>query len=220
VTPSATHAADARSARGGAAEAARARRAACAPAEFPLYAPAERRADAVVHALGLALGLAGCALLAAAVPPHADLSLRLGLAVYAAGLMAMLGCSALYHLAADVGRKRLLRRLDHAAIFLMIAGTYTPIVLASIGGAWGMGLLAFVWSVAVGGTAVKLLALRCPEWLSVALYLLLGWCVVVAFGPLAAAVPTTTLALLVAGGVVYSLGVTFHLWLGLERNLS
>jgi hemolysin III len=186
--------------------------------EFPVYAQAERHADAVVHGLGLALGLAGCVVLAAAVPPGADLYLRLGLAVYAVGLMAMLGCSALYNLAADVGRKRLLRRLDHAAIFLMIAGTYTPIGLISIGGAWGIGLLAFVWSVAVGGMAVKLLALRCPEWLSVALYLLLGWSVVVAFSPLTAAVPPATLLLLVAGGILYSVGVIFHLWLGLAYH--
>jgi hemolysin III len=187
-------------------------------AEFPPYAPAERRADAVVHALGLALGVAGCVLLVVAVPPRAGLSLRLGLAVYAAGLMAMLGCSALYNLADGVGRKRLLRRLDQAAIFLMIAGTYTPVALVSIGGAWGVGLLAFVWSAAVGGMAIKLLALRCPEWLSVALYLLLGWSVVAAFEPLAAAVPTATLLLLMAGGVLYSVGVVFHLWLGLPYH--
>jgi hemolysin III len=215
---SATHVADARLARGGAAEAARARRVAFPRAEFPVYAPVERRADAAVHALGLALGLAGCVLLAATVPPRADPSLRFALALYMAGLMAMFGCSALYNLAHEVGRKRLLRRFDQAAIFLMIAGTYTPVALVSIGGAWGVGLLAFVWSAAVGGMTVKLLALRCPEWLSVALYLLLGWSVVVAFEPLAAAVPTATLLLLAAGGVLYSVGVIFHLWLGLPHH--
>ena len=215
---SATHAARARLGCGGTAATARVRRSQRVHAEFPLYAQAERHADAVVHGLGLALGLAGCVVLAMAVPPGADLHLRLGLAIYAAGLMAMLGCSALYNLTADVGRKRLLRRLDQAAIFLMIAGTYTPIALASIGGAWGTGLLAFVWSAAVGGMTIKLLALRCPEWLSIALYLLVGWSVVVTFGPLAAAVPTATLLLLVAGGILYSVGVIFHLWLGLAYH--
>jgi hemolysin III len=215
---SAMHSGGARSDRAGAAATARVRRLQRTLAEFPLYAPLERRVDAVVHALGLALGLAGCVTLAAAVPPGADLALRLGLAVYAAGLVAMLGCSALYNLTDRVGRKRLFRRLDHAAIFLMIAGTYTSVALISIGGAWGMGLLAFVWSAAVGGMAVKLLALRCPDWLSVALYLLLGWSVVVAFGPLAAAVPSATLLLLIAGGVLYSVGVVFHLWLGLAYH--
>jgi hemolysin III len=166
----------------------------------------------------LALGLAGCVLPAVAVTPGADPSLRFGSAICAAGLVAMLGCSALCSLADRLGRRRLLRRPDHAAISLMIAGTCTPVALVSIGGARGMGLLAFVWSAAVGGMAIKLLALRCPDWLSVALYLLVGWSVVVAFGPLAAVVPRATLLLLVAGGVLCSVGVILHLWLGLAYH--
>ena len=99
-------------------------------AEFPVYSPAERQADTVVHIVGLTLGLAGCAGLAAAVllRPDAGPRLTLALGLYAVGLMAMLVGSALYNLtdAAAPARKRLFRRLDHAAIFLMIAGTYTP----------------------------------------------------------------------------------------------
>jgi hemolysin III len=182
-------------------------------AEFPSYTPAERRADAVVHAFGLALGLAGCAALAVAAAPRADDLPRLvALGLYAAGLLAMLACSALYNLAEEPARKRLFRRLDHAAIFLMIAGTYTPFALVAIGGAWGAGLLALVWAVAAGGIAAEALGVRRHGRLAVAAYLLLGWSVLPALGPLAAAVSPSGVALLAAGGALYSVGVVFHLW--------
>jgi hemolysin III len=126
--------------------------------------------------------------------------------------MAMLACSALYNLTAVGPRKRLFRRFDHAAIFAAIAGTYTPFLLVAVGGARGLGLLAFVWVVAAGGIAVELLGLRRSERLSVAAYLLLGWSIVGALGPLSAAVSPPGVALLAAGGVLYSAGVVFHLW--------
>ena len=182
-------------------------------AEFPRHTPAEWRADAAVHALGLTLGSVGCVALAVMALPRAGDPLRVAaLVAYAVGLLAMLGCSALYNLAPEGGRKRLFRELDHAAIFLMIAGTYTPFTLVRIAGTWGTGLLAFVWAVAAAGIAVELLGLRRAKWPSTAAYLLLGWSVLAALGPLSAAVSPAGLALLVAGGVLYSVGVAFHLW--------
>src|SRR3954453_14640726 len=168
-------------------------------AEFPRHTPAERRADAAVHALGLTLGSAGCVALAAAALPRAGDPLRVSaLVAYAVGLLAMLGCSALYNLTPEGGRKRLFRRLDHAAILLLIAGTYTPFTLVEIAGTWGAGLLAFVWSIAGVGIAAELLGLGRHDGLSVAAYLLLGWSVLAALGPLSAAVSPVGLALLVA----------------------
>jgi hemolysin III len=114
----------------------------------PRYSRGERVADAAVHVLGLTAALAGCALLAAEAPRGAGVRSVAALGLYAAGLVAMLGCSALYNLAGDGPRKALLRRLDHAAIFVMIAGTYTPVALLAIGGAWGWGLLAVVCAAA------------------------------------------------------------------------
>jgi predicted membrane channel-forming protein YqfA (hemolysin III family) len=113
-------------------------------AAFPEHSPAERRADALVHAVGLVLGLAACVLLAATALPRARFWHLVSLGLYATGLMAMLGCSALYNLTTAGPRKALFRRLDHAAIFLMIAGTYTPFTLVAIGGAWVSGWAA--WS--------------------------------------------------------------------------
>ena len=182
-------------------------------AEFPRHTPAEWRADAAVHALGLTLGSAGCVALAVMAPPRAGDPLRVAaLVAYAIGLLAMLGCSALYNLTPEGGRKRLFRRLDHAAILLMIAGSYAPFALVRIAGTWGTGLLAFVWTVAGTGIAVELLGLGRHDGRSVAAYLLLGWSVLAVLGPLSAAVSPAGLALLVAGGVLYSVGVAFHLW--------
>jgi hemolysin III len=170
----------------------------------------------VVHVAGLALGLAGCAGLAAAALSHPDGGPRLAVALglYAAGLMAMLASSALYNLADEAApaRRRLFRRLDHAAIFLMIAGTYTPFALVAIDGAWGAGLLAFVWTTAAGGIAAELLGLWRHKGLAVATYLLLGWSILPAMEPLSAALSPSGLALLAAGGVLYSVGAAFHLW--------
>ena len=185
------------------------------------YGRGELIADAAVHALGAAFGLAACGLLAAATLPWAGAHpLRaLAILVYAAGLVAMLGCSALYNLtAADTPRKALLRRLDRAAIFAMIAGTYTPFAGIALGGAAGGVLLAGVWAAAVAGAAQALLGRRQGghrERTAVLLYLLLGWCGVVLIVPLAAALSTGALVLLAAGGVLYSLGTAFHLatWL-------
>ena len=118
----------------------------------------ERAADAVVHAVGFAAALAACAALVAAAPRPAGIRVVLALGLYAAGLVAMLGCSALYNLAGEGPRKALLRRFDHAAIFVMIAGTYTPVALLALGGAWGWGLLGVIWAGAAGGAALELLA--------------------------------------------------------------
>ena len=147
--------------------------------EIPRYTAAERRADAAIHCIGLALGLVGCAALGLTIWNRAlDIREVTALGLYGIGLMTMLACSALYNLTEDGPRKRLYRRLDHAAIFLMIAGTYTPFALVALGGAWGVALLAVVWGAALVGIAVELLDLRRHDRLSVAAYLLLGWIIV------------------------------------------
>ncbi|MEK0082994.1 PAQR family membrane homeostasis protein TrhA [Benzoatithermus flavus] len=179
---------------------------------FPRYSPRERHADALVHAVGLIGGSAACLVLAALSVEGTDPRRLVSLGLYATGLMAMLICSALYNLSVDGPRKALFQRLDHAAIFMMIAGTYTPFTLVAIGGAWGTGLCAFVWMVAVMGMAVEILGLSRSDNLLVAAYLLLGWVIVIALGPLAAALSPAGMTLLVAGGVLYTVGVVFHLW--------
>ena len=135
-----------------------------------LESRAERRADAMVHVIGVTCGLAACVALAMVASPGADLAVLVSLVIYGAGLLAMLGCSALCNTARPGPLKELWRRLDHAAIFVMIAGTYTPFAAIAIGGAWGAGLLVFVWAVAAVGVVLKLLRLERLETLSIAAY--------------------------------------------------
>ncbi|MGF1628385.1 MAG: hemolysin III family protein [Kiloniellaceae bacterium] len=182
-------------------------------ASHPRFNRAELIADAVVHGLGLSFGLAACAALAVALLPSRDALLWLAVGLYAAGLLAMLGCSALYSLTRSSRWNAVFRRLDHAAIFVMIAGTYTPFMLIAVGGPWGFGLLAFVWTVALGGVALKLFwPGRRFHGLSVVAYLLLGWSIVVVLDPLFGALSTAGILLIGVGGLLYSLGVVFHLW--------
>lgn len=172
----------------------------------------ERRVDLWVNGLSIAGGLVGVAALLAVAVPQGSARLTASLAVYSFGLLAMLICSALYNANHAPERRDWLRRFDHAAIFVMIAGSYTPFLTMKIGGATGIGLLIYVWLVAGLGVALKLLWVNRFERLSVLLYLFLGWTIIAALESLTAAVSAATVALLAAGGVLYSLGVVFHLW--------
>ena len=169
-------------------------------------------ADGVVHALGLALGIAGAIALVGLTLFSGNPLLAAPLFIYAAGLVAMLGCSAAYNLLRSSRRRDWLRRFDHAAIFAMIAGTYTPFTILGLQGGWSSGLTVAIWSVAAIGIALKLWQPRRIEAISVALYLGLGWIGLIALHPFMVAFDTATLALLATGGIVYSVGVVFHLW--------
>ena len=181
---------------------------------FPQYSLGERVADGTIHVVGVAASfVALIVLLVIGIRNEADTTLMVaGLAVYGIALVATFGFSAGYHLVVRPKLKEILRRLDHAAIFLMIAGTYTPFVLIKMDNAWGMGLLAVVWGMAAIGIAIKLFAPRFLDGLSTALYLVQGWAVLAAWEPLHAALPAGVLTLLMAGGVLYTVGVVFHLW--------
>jgi hemolysin III len=170
-------------------------------------------ADAVVHAAALLAGLVAVTVLMVVVVGRGDVGAALAVGVYAATLIALFGFSAAYNLAPVSPVKALLRRFDHSAIYLLIAGTYTPYLTRLEDRAVALGLGAVVWVGALAGVALKVAFPpdRFPR-LSLAAYLLLGWVIVIAFGPLAAALPPTGLALLVAGGLVYTAGVAFHLW--------
>jgi hemolysin III len=179
---------------------------------FPEYTVRERVADGCIHAVSVAASLVALtALLVIGVKSHTLLWV-VGLTIYGLALVATFGFSAGYHLVVRPKLKELLRRLDHAAIFLMIAATYTPFILIKMNTPWGLGLLALVWTIAAIGIALKLLAPRFLDGLSVALYLVQGWAVLAAWEPLMAALPGRVLTLLMAGGVLYTIGVVFHLW--------
>jgi len=178
----------------------------------------EIRADQIVHWIGItAAPIAVGLLIGVLLREHPAGRLWPSL-IYGCGLLAMLGCSAAYNLARDSSHRELLRRLDHAAIFLMIAGTYTPFMTSIPGSMEARSLLAAVWCVAIVGAAAKLLFPRRLERISILLYLLLGWAIVIALQPLMASMALTTVVLLAAGGVLYTAGVVFHVWEALPFN--
>lgn len=173
------------------------------------------RADAVVHALGLALGGVGALALLVEAARSAVAGQLAPVLAYVVGLVAMLGFSAAYNLRR--GRphgdrwRDWLRRLDHAAIFVMIAGTYTPLALLRLPEPWATGLTAAIWTAAAAGVMAKLTKPRRIESLSVVLYLMMGWIGLVALDELLASVERRILILVLLGGLVYSGGVVFHL---------
>lgn len=175
------------------------------------YYGAEIEADFAIHLLGTAAGAAGAAILLGLAARYNQAALW-PIFAYSVGLMAMLGCSAAYHVHRLSEHREFLRRLDHAAIFVMIAGTYTPFTACILAGPLSFWLTGGMWAAALTGVGIKVLYPRRFEWTSTGIYLALGWAVVIFMQPLLAQLDRTTLALLVAGGVVYSLGACVHRW--------
>lgn len=173
---------------------------------------AEKIADGVVHGVGLVMALiAGSILLTTAFIRTAPDKVP-ALGIYVAALVAVLSISMAFNLWPRTAAKRVLARLDQAAIFLFIAATYTPFLSLLWGTPQGLGLTIFVWSAALIGIALKLIVPHRFGRLAILLYLLIGWSGVVVFRELAEALPVTALWLLLAGGVTYSCGIIFHLW--------
>lgn len=179
------------------------------------YTRAEIIADGVVHVIGVVLGLAG-AITLIILTLEASRGVQIASAlIYTAALLALLWLSAAYNMWPVSPVKWLLRRFDHAAIYLLIAGTYTPFLL-HMKGTTSVGLLAGVWTIAIIGIAAKLFLPGRFDRLSIGLYLLLGWSGVIAYDTVFAALSASTLALLAAGGILYTVGVVFHAWQSLR----
>ena len=180
---------------------------------FPNYSLGERVADGCIHAVGIASSLIALGVLLV-IGVQSQMTLwAASLAIYGLALVAMFSFSACYNLIMHPPKlKEVFRRLDHAAIFLMIAGTYTPFVLIKMNNAWGLILLAVVWTIAIIGIVIKLAIPRFLEGLTVGLYLAQGWAIVAAWHPLVTAVPIWVAILLGVGGLLYTVGVVFHLW--------
>jgi hemolysin III len=169
-------------------------------------------ADCTIHILGIAAGSIGAATLLALIAARGDWLEFGALSIYAGGLLAMLSCSAAYNIARNSRFRAFLRRCDHAAIFAMIAGTYTPFTLLRLDGAWSWSLTTAVWSIAGIGILVKLCRKCDLRYASVAPYLLLGWIGIIAIDPLFRSLGWQTLTLIAIGGGLYSIGVLFHVW--------
>jgi len=190
------------------------------PSELTInrYTPREEIAHAVTHGLGLLLSICGLVVMLVYSTHYGDVWHITSSCIYGATLILLYASSTLYHGIPHLDAKRILRRLDHAAIFLLIAGTYTPFTLVSIRGGWGWSLFGLVWGIALIGMVLELATEQRFKRLSMMLYLGLGWLVVVAIKPMIAAVDTGGLILLLAGGLCYSLGVLFYIWKSLTYH--
>ncbi len=178
---------------------------------YPQSRRIEWLADVIVHLVGIALAIVGCVLLVTTAANSGSVKLTAALLVYSIGLLAMLGCSALYNSNTNEKLSRLFERFDLSGIFIMIAASYTPIMLAKLGGPVAWTFLAVVWAVALCGVALNLLAAWNAPRVYIAMYMTLGWAVLVVVDQLIHSLSPTGLALLAAGGVLYTVGVVFHL---------
>jgi len=178
----------------------------------PIYSLREEIVNAVVHGVGIILAIAGLAVLATLAALRGNLWHVVSCSVFGTTLVLLYTTSTLYHSVMNPRAKAILRILDHSAIFLLIAGTYTPFTLVNLRGPWGWSLFGVVWGLAVLGIIFKVTMLR--EWTvaSVVLYLAMGWVVIVAARPLLASVEPGGLTLLLTGGLAYTGGIVFYGW--------
>lgn len=177
-----------------------------------VYSFKEEIAHSVTHGIGVLLSIVGLATLIAYSRQYGDVWHIVSSGIYGSTLIALYTSSTLYHSVTIPDIKRVLRRLDHAAIFLLIAGTYTPFTLVNLRGGWGWTLFSMVWSIAIAGIIMELIVRQRYKGISISLYLGLGWLVMIAIEPMMANVAPGGLILLLAGGLCYSFGVIFYLW--------
>lgn len=171
--------------------------------------PGEEIANSVSHGIGLLAALAGIPHLIVEAARHGDGGYVAGTSIFATTIVLLYLASTLYHALPKGKAKRVFRIIEHSAIFLLIAGTYTPFTLGVLRGAWGWTLFGIVWSLALAGVTLKAAGRASHPIFSTGLYLLMGWVIVIAIDPLVTRVPTPGVLWLLAGGLFYTIGVVF-----------
>ncbi|HEX2862356.1 MAG TPA: hemolysin III family protein [Lacunisphaera sp.] len=178
----------------------------------PVESAAEEVANAVSHGFGALLGVMGLVVLLVGASRDGNAWHVVSTAVFGTTLVVLYTASTLYHSIPGARAKQILQKFDHAAIFLLIAGSYTPFVLVTLRGPWGWSLFGVIWGLAVVGIALKFWFAGRFRLVSTLIYLAMGWLVLIAIKPLAAVLPEGGMKLLVAGGLCYSGGAVFYLW--------
>jgi len=176
------------------------------------YSVAEEVAHATTHGVGLLLSVVALVVLVWFATLHGDLWHIVSVSIYGATLVLLYTASTLYHSIPHPRAKQVLQSIDHASIYLLIAGTYTPVTLTTLRGGWGWTLFGIVWGLALVGVLLEAFAKKRLRVVSLVLYLGLGWLAAVAVKPLFERVPLGGLALLLAGGLAYTAGVGFYVW--------
>ncbi len=182
------------------------------------YSLGEEISHSVTHGVGIVLSIAGLAVLVAFAALRGGARHVVGCAVFGSCLVLLYTASTVYHAIPLRRAKRVLRILDHSAIYLLIAGTYTPFALVTLRGVVGWSLLAVLWVLAVGGIVAQAVSPARGRWIALGLYLGMGWSAVLVIRPLYRALEPGGFALLCLGGAAYTLGVAFYLWRGLRYH--
>lgn len=184
----------------------------------PVYSKNEEIINALTHGIGIALSVAGLAVLVTMAALHGDAWKVTASAIYGTSMVVLYSASTLYHSFRNPHIKKMLNMFDHISIYYLIAGTYTPFVLVNLRGPWGWAIFGIVWGCAIGGTVLKLIYGQRFRKISTILYLCMGWMIVIAAKPLVLNIETGGLILIAAGGLFYSLGVVFYKWRSLPFN--
>jgi hemolysin III len=169
----------------------------------------EEIANSISHGLGLVLAIAAVPVLVLSAMRIGSIGFIVGVSVFGGTMVFLYLASTLYHSVTHEGAKRFFRLFDHSAIFLLIAGTYTPFGLGVLRGPWGSTLLVIVWSLALIGVMMKVIVGTRYSWISIVLYLVMGWLAVVAIKPILVLVPAPGILLILAGGIAYTSGLSF-----------
>jgi len=184
----------------------------------------EEIANSVTHGIGALLSVAGLTMLVVYATMAADPWVTVGVSVFGSTMVLMYLASTLYHALPNPNVKRLFRKLDHCAIYLLIAGTYTPFLLVNLRGPWGWSLFGVLWTIALAGCLFKVAFIDAGAHLgwwdkvSTGLYVAMGWAIVIALKPTIELVPHPALLLMALGGLAYTGGVVFYLWQRLPYN--
>lgn len=182
------------------------------------YTTAEEIWHAITHGFGLLLSVSALTILAVFAGQSGDGVKIASALVFGISLILMYGASTLYHAILAPHIKLILRQLDHCAIYILIAGTYTPVSLLGIKGAFGWSLFGVAWGIAILGIMLKVIYPHRFERLSLFLYAFLGWMALIAMGPMRENMNVLTLSLLITGGLVYTVGIVFYIWEKLYLN--
>ena len=178
----------------------------------------EEVANSITHGLGLVLSIAGLTLLLVYATQSGDPWRIVGVSIYGSSLTILYLVSTLYHGLTHSRTKAIFRRLDHCAIYILIAGTYTPIILISLRSTWVLYVLPIVWAMAILGVYIKIRYIHRYERLSLAFYIFMGWFALIGIKPLFNSIPTESFIWIIIGGLSYTSGVIFFAWEKLPFN--
>ena len=172
----------------------------------------EELANSITHGLGAALSIAGLVILVVLSSIQGDAWRIVSFSIYGTCLVLLYTASTLYHSFQSVRVKHVFKIMDHSAIYLLIAGTYTPFTLVLLRGIWGWSLFGIIWGLTITGILFKIFFVNRFSVLSTIIYLLMGWLIIIAFQPMITHVPSGALYWLLAGGIAYSAGTIFYAW--------